>query len=115
MHDTSWKPHTPECQTSLFLYEGTREYAPPEWVSARTYAAGPMTVWQLGTLLYSMLHGDVPFANDTEILRGQPCWYRRISEDCQDFIQQCLRLKAEERPSLAQLATHKWLANVAGT
>lgn len=40
---------------------GTDDYTPPEWYSGFTYRAGPSTVWQLGAVLFEMLHGNSKF------------------------------------------------------
>ncbi|KAL1282197.1 hypothetical protein QQF64_001000 [Cirrhinus molitorella] len=42
-------------------FEGTPQYAPPEWFRRRRYHAGPATVWSVGVTLYKILCGCLPF------------------------------------------------------
>uniref|UniRef100_A0A8C5B6Y8 non-specific serine/threonine protein kinase n=1 Tax=Gadus morhua TaxID=8049 RepID=A0A8C5B6Y8_GADMO len=49
-------------------FDGTDSHIPPEWYARGAYRADPMTVWQLGVLLYEMLTGHVPFQTSTEII-----------------------------------------------
>jgi serine/threonine protein kinase len=93
-------------------YEGTRVYAPPEWVSARRYRAEGLTVWSLGILLYDMLCGDIPFETDAEIRRGSLVWFDQLdlSETVKSLVVRCLHTEQRERMSLQQVREHPWLA-----
>ncbi|KAG7270599.1 hypothetical protein CRUP_011515 [Coryphaenoides rupestris] len=44
-------------------------HTPPEWYKRGSYRAGPLTVWQVGVLLYDMLVGHCPFQTRTEIIQ----------------------------------------------
>ncbi|KAF3691357.1 Serine/threonine-protein kinase pim-1 [Channa argus] len=52
--------------------EGTYEYLTPEWFQRRWYKAEPTTVWQLGVVLFAMLHGHLPFKHEREIVCEDP-------------------------------------------
>ena len=94
-------------------FQGTRVYAPPEWILHGEYRAEALTVWSLGILLYDMLCGDIPFETDSQIKHAH-LTYRpehRLSEEVKDCIEQCLTVNVNARISLKDLASHPWLRN----
>ena len=92
-------------------YEGTREYAPPEWVSFRSYRAEGLMVWSLGILLYDMLCGDIPYETDEQIMSGSLVWDDQLdlSETVKSLVEGCLCTDQRERMSLQQVREHHWL------
>jgi len=94
-------------------FEGTRVYAPPEWVMGRRYTASSLTVWSLGILLHDLVLGDIPFETDEQILQGLPDWSQAtaLSPACKDLIQACLDTDPRSRLTLESLASHPWLSS----
>jgi len=94
-------------------FEGTRVYAPPEWVLGRRYTASSLTVWSLGILLHDLVLGDIPFETDEQILQGLPDWSQgtALSPACKDLIQACLDTDPRTRLTLEALASHPWLSS----
>uniref|UniRef100_A0A3B4ZZZ0 Serine/threonine-protein kinase n=1 Tax=Stegastes partitus TaxID=144197 RepID=A0A3B4ZZZ0_9TELE len=93
----------------IVLYSaGTVDHAPPEWHCQSTYRAGPTTVFQIGVVLFDMLHRDEHF--ETRKYFGNALQISdELSEDCQDFLQKCFALTPEQRPTLTELLLHPWL------
>ncbi|XP_030594320.1 serine/threonine-protein kinase pim-1-like [Archocentrus centrarchus] len=89
---------------------GSRRYAPPEFFKCGLYRAAPTTVWQLGAMLYEMLHAKRCF-DRYRLRNGRLYFNNRQSRDCQNFMRQCLTLDLEQRPTLEQLQQHPWLQN----
>ncbi|CAL8404618.1 unnamed protein product [Boreogadus saida] len=91
-------------------FDGTDSHIPPEWYARGAYRADPMTVWQVGVLLYEMLTGHVPFQTSTEIIwKKLPRIEIDLSPNCKDFLKRCLTKRALGRPLLQSLLLHPWL------
>ncbi|XP_047437214.1 serine/threonine-protein kinase pim-2-like [Mugil cephalus] len=89
-------------------FYGTSEHTPPEWFSRSSYTAGPTTVWQLGVVMFEMLHRNQPFETRT-FLKKKTRIRKNLSEDCQDVLTMCLSKDPNQRPTLDQLLRHPWL------
>lgn len=60
------KPNKINCNCVCFL--GTPNYCPPEFLTTKCYSSGPTTVWQLGAVLYEVLH-DTAYFDAKVVLR----------------------------------------------
>uniref|UniRef100_UPI0037E8959F serine/threonine-protein kinase pim-2-like n=1 Tax=Semicossyphus pulcher TaxID=241346 RepID=UPI0037E8959F len=87
----------------------TYVYTSPEWFENGMCRAVPTTVWQLGVVLFEILHGTVPFTDSTEIVYVNPDISESLSIDCQGFLRSCLTKTPEARPTLETLKDHPWL------
>jgi serine/threonine protein kinase len=57
-------------------------------------------------------HGPAAVSRDetyTRILKMQPHLPSHLSDQAKDFVSQCLRKEASQRPSVMQLLRHPWV------
>nr|XP_020448326.1 serine/threonine-protein kinase pim-1-like [Monopterus albus] len=95
--------------SSYKIFFGTDAHIPPEWYQCYVYRADSTTVWQLGVVLYDMLHRNTRFET-TRFLSGQLGISKELSQNCQQMLRLCLTVDPQQRASLEQLQLHPWLA-----
>ena len=90
-------------------FDGTRVYAPPEWLLAGRYEAGPAAVWSLGVLLYDMVTGDIPWEKDVQIVASPLTFTRQLSPECRHLVTSCLTRRVQDRIPLRDILQHPWM------
>ncbi|KAM1180465.1 hypothetical protein ACFX13_019878 [Malus domestica] len=97
--------------------QGTAFWMAPEVVNRKSQGYGlPADIWSLGCTVLEMLTGRVPYSNLEwmqalfKIAKGEPPQVPdSLSKDAQDFINRCLHVDPNKRPTAAQLLTHPFL------
>lgn len=114
---------------------GTVVYTPPEWFLNSNYKPEPTTVWQMGIVMYVMLHSCFPFENTRSIVDHEPevkttlsfgewdahtrpehaaerylfkCFVTLFAV-CRHFLLRCLKKSPNDRATLGELKLHPWL------
>ncbi|XP_077448224.1 serine/threonine-protein kinase pim-2-like isoform X2 [Stigmatopora argus] len=97
-------------ERSLYrLFFGTPTLEPPEWLRHHSYRAGPTTAWQIGTVLFEILHDGVDFQTE-DFLKEEIRISSNLSNGCRDFLKKSLTAEPEERLTLKELRRHHWLS-----
>ncbi|CAL1711086.1 unnamed protein product [Somion occarium] len=102
----------------LETYCGTTGYASPEMLLAKKYT-GPVDVWSLGVILYTLLTGTLPFDDDDELVMREkvitgvfedPEW---LTDEARDLIKNVLVVDPTKRLTIAQILDHPWFKTAA--
>ncbi|XP_053370302.1 serine/threonine-protein kinase pim-2-like [Clarias gariepinus] len=89
-------------------FAGNPVFPPPEWVQDSKYFGFPAIIWGLGILLYELVCGELPFANEEKIVKGHLSFVDGLSDECCDLIQKCLIENPECQPTFKEILDHKW-------
>ncbi|XP_034542041.1 NUAK family SNF1-like kinase 2 [Notolabrus celidotus] len=98
----------------LQTFCGSPLYASPEIVNGRPYRGPEVDTWSLGVLLYTMVHGTMPFDGHNhkalvqQISTGN---YRKPNHpsDACGLIRWMLMVNPERRATIEEIAGHWWL------
>ena len=97
--------------------KGSPYWMAPE-IAKRTGHSYPADVWSVGCVAIEMLSGKAPWSSVTSsgkevldliIADQKPELPSEISADCSDFINQCLQINPQNRPTPKQLLDHIFL------
>lgn len=109
---------TRECATKSLLETicGTTVYMAPELIERKCYDGFKIDTWSLGVILYTMIHGTMPFDEDDEtktkwkIVNDNPTYNESlISSDAKDLVEKLLQKDPIQRPSLNEVLLHPFL------
>ncbi|CAN9511730.1 unnamed protein product [Ophioblennius macclurei] len=98
----------------LQTFCGSPLYASPEIVNGRPYRGPEVDTWSLGVLLYTLVHGTMPFDGHNHKLLVQQIStgnYRKPSNpsDACGLIRWMLMVNPERRATIEEIAGHWWL------
>lgn len=98
----------------LQTFCGSPLYASPEIVNGRPYRGPEVDTWSLGVLLYTLVHGTMPFdGNNHKTLVQQISTgnYRKPTKpsDACGLIRWMLMVNPERRATIEEIAGHWWL------
>ncbi|XP_041852993.1 serine/threonine-protein kinase pim-1-like [Melanotaenia boesemani] len=93
--------------TEFNKFCGTVTHIPPEALAQHTHSAIPTTVWQIGVVLFEILHTKDFLSN--RFIHKTLRISETLPEECQDFLKKCLTIDPEKRPTLEDLRSHPWL------
>ncbi|XP_041638548.1 serine/threonine-protein kinase pim-1-like [Cheilinus undulatus] len=89
-------------------FNGTPQHNPPEWYKHGSYTAGSSTVWQIGIILFDLLHWDKGLFDTKRSIIGEKPIREDLSSGCRDLLCRCLSMDPQTRPSLMKLTYHRW-------
>lgn len=98
----------------LQTFCGSPLYASPEIVNGRPYRGPEVDTWSLGVLLYTMVHGTMPFDghnHKTLVQQISTGNYRKPTNpsDACGLIRWMLMVNPERRATIEEIAGHWWL------
>uniref|UniRef100_H3DAY6 non-specific serine/threonine protein kinase n=1 Tax=Tetraodon nigroviridis TaxID=99883 RepID=H3DAY6_TETNG len=98
----------------LQTFCGSPLYASPEIVNGRPYRGPEVDTWSLGVLLYTLVHGTMPFDgqnHQTLVQQISTGTYRKPSHpsDACGLIRWMLMVNPERRATIEEIAGHWWL------
>ncbi|ODV87800.1 hypothetical protein CANARDRAFT_193364 [[Candida] arabinofermentans NRRL YB-2248] len=93
------------------VFVGTIDYAAPEVLNGKPYEGKPQDVWAMGILLYTLVFKENPFVNVDEILDGDLKFplFSNVSDSCIELIKMMLTKNINERPTMNEVLSHRWL------
>ena len=93
---------------------GTPLYAPPEMLRGEKYDGVYSDIWSCGIILYTMLVGDLPYADSKEkiiyqnIMTHNYYYPDYLSDDAVDLIEHMLKINPKERYGFKEIKAHPW-------
>ncbi|RUS22513.1 kinase-like domain-containing protein [Endogone sp. FLAS-F59071] len=91
-------------------FNGTVCFASPEILTGALYRAEPAEIWSLGILLYTILYGEGPFDDYTQVITTpfrNPCVIS--SPECTHLLTRMLNKHPDQRATIEEVSQHPWL------
>lgn len=100
---------------------GTPNYVAPEIINTTKLKEynNKVDIWSMGVMLFAMLSGTLPFAEDygdiqAQILKGKfnfsaNCW-QQVSSDAKEMIKRMLTVNPQKRISISEIFASSWLS-----
>jgi len=103
----------------LTTMAGSFGYAAPEVMTKKGHGK-PVDMWSLGVITYTLLCGYSPFRSENLQDLIEECssarvvfherYWKDVSEDAKDFIENLLQPDPENRPTSTEALAHPWLS-----
>ena len=93
---------------------GTPLYAPPEMLKGEKYDGVYTDIWSCGIILYTMIVGDLPYADSKEkiiyqnIITHNYYYPEFMSDDAVDLIEHMLKINPNQRYGFKEIKAHPW-------
>ncbi|KAI8138004.1 kinase-like domain-containing protein [Fennellomyces sp. T-0311] len=104
-----------QARQMLETFCGSLAYSAPEVILRQKYTGPETDIWSLGVILYTLLAGELPFDDDSDIVtqrkivKGDYAMPAYFSPEAADLITRMLKLNPSERVTIDQVAGHPWL------
>ena len=98
-------------------FVGSPDYSAPEILHKKAYRPSQADVWSLGTILFVLLTGEMPFSRSErrQVEKGavhpQLEWRdeRRIPKKAKDLVEKMLKIDPDYRITMEQVSKHPWI------
>lgn len=103
--------------SSSFLEEycGTPQCAPPEIINGIPYVGPEVDIWCLGIILYAMVHGRLPFEDEStkslnrSIFQAKMGMDESLSCELRDLLRKLIEPKRTMRIGMGEIMRHPWV------
>ncbi|KAI7866857.1 kinase-like domain-containing protein [Spinellus fusiger] len=102
----------------LATFCGSLAYSAPEVIQHKKYTGPETDIWSLGVILYTLLAGELPFDDDSEMVIKHKIIHLEyqipsyFSPEASDIIRQMLKYEPSERITMKDILQHPWLLKI---